>query len=73
MSGKKEALAENGKGEAKAACAVNENLFSKEQLLCSEKFSGRKDALNALLKNGELYSVSTAEKTIEKFMKGQVK
>lgn len=72
MSGKKEVFAENGKVEAKAASAAEENLFSKEQLLCSEKFSGRRDALNALLTDGELYSVSAAEKKIEKFMKGQV-
>lgn len=52
---------------------VKENLFSKEQLLGAERFSGKRDILNALLAEGEMYSVSAAEGIVEKFMKGQVR
>lgn len=72
MSGKKAVAAEICQAEA-GNFAVKENLFSKEQLLKSEKFFGKKDILNALLADGELYSVLAAEKKIEKFMKGKVR
>lgn len=72
MSGKKEVFAEIREDEAKAA-AAEEKTFSKEQLLSCERFSGRRDILNALLEDGRLYTASEAEKKTEKFMKGQVK
>ena len=72
MSEKKAVDAEIGHVEAEVS-AVKENLLSKEQLLKSEKFFGKKDILNALLEDGELYSVLAAEKKIEKFMKGKVR
>jgi len=50
-----------------------ERLFSKEQLVNSGKFAGRRDLLGILLKDGEQYSVPEVEKMIEKFMKGKVK
>lgn len=59
-------------GEAKVA-EVNEELFSKEQLLGAERFSGRRDILNALLVEEKMYSVSATESIVEKFMKGQVR
>lgn len=50
-----------------------ENLFSKEQLLCSECFLARKDLVNALLDEGKQYAKKDVEQMIEKYMKGQVK
>ncbi len=47
--------------------------FTLDQLLASKKFSSRKDLLKAVLSENERYSVSEAEKNIEKFMKGKVK
>ncbi len=52
---------------------VREQRFSKRQLLASERFSGRRDVLAALLSEKGEYSVFEAEKIIEKFMKGKVK
>ncbi|MBD5082134.1 MAG: hypothetical protein HDT44_10290 [Ruminococcaceae bacterium] len=50
-----------------------EQRFSKWQLLGSERFSGRRDLLTALLSEEKVYSVFEAEKIIEKFLKGKVK
>ena len=52
---------------------VREQRFSKGQLLGSERFSGRRDLLTALLSEEKAYSVFEAEKIIEKFLKGKVK
>ena len=50
-----------------------ENLFTKKQLLGSEKFGGYRDILSSLLKDGREYSVEAAEKMIENYLKGKVK
>lgn len=53
--------------------AAGEQRFSKGQLLASERFSGKRDILTALLSQKRRYSLFEAENIIEKFMKGQVK
>lgn len=53
--------------------AKKENDFTKEQLLASERFRERKDILDALLTEGERYTISGAEQMIENYMKGKVK
>lgn len=50
-----------------------EHLFSKEQLIASERFAGRRDLLEILLEEGKRYSISEVEKKVEKFMKGKVR
>lgn len=50
-----------------------EKLFSKEQLLATERFQERKDIVNALLSPDKQYTVEAVEQMIEKYMKGQVK
>jgi hypothetical protein len=52
---------------------TNENKFSKEQLIASNRFRERRDILEALLKSGELYTVKIVEEKIESYMKGKVK
>lgn len=47
--------------------------FTKAQLMTAERFSGRRDALNALLSEDKEYTAEAAEELIEKFMKGTVK
>lgn len=47
--------------------------FTKEQLLASQKFAGRKDALSAVLVDGESYSFAEADSLLEKFDKGDDK
>ena len=49
--------------------------FSKNQLLAAKRFSGKRDALNAVLSNypdDETFTVETVEQRIEDFMKGKV-
>ena len=52
---------------------VPKNTFSKEQLLVSERFRDRRDITEALLDDGELYTVKAVEEKIEHYMKGKVK
>ncbi|MGO0986717.1 hypothetical protein ACTPEW_12345 [Clostridioides difficile] len=44
--------------------------FTKEQIVNSKKYVNRKDLLNAILKEDELYSFSEVEDRINNFMKG---
>lgn len=50
-----------------------ENKFSKGQLLASKRFRDRRDVLEALLEEGELYTVKAVEEKIDGYMKGKVK
>lgn len=50
-----------------------ETLFTKEQLLRSERFQDRKDLLNALLSPEQQYTMKQAEQKTEDYMKGKVK
>ncbi|MCC0648898.1 hypothetical protein KGF50_11530 [Clostridioides sp. ZZV15-6598] len=44
--------------------------FTKEQIVNSKKYVNRKDLLNAILKEDELYSFPEVEDMINNFMKG---
>ncbi|AXU30013.1 hypothetical protein [Clostridioides difficile] len=44
--------------------------FTKEQIVNSKRYVNRKDLLNAILKEDELYSFSEVEDMINNFMKG---
>ena len=60
--------------EADQAVTVKvENKFSKEQLIASSRFQGRRDIIEALLEDGELYTVKAVEEKINSYMKGKVK
>lgn len=50
-----------------------ESSFSKEQLLASKHFQGRKDIVNALLSPDKQYTISAALQMVEQYMKGKVK
>ncbi|MCI9141608.1 MAG: hypothetical protein HFH87_03165 [Lachnospiraceae bacterium] len=50
-----------------------ESRFSKEQLLAAKRFRDKKDLVNALLEDGELYTMKSVEEKIEKYKKGKVK
>lgn len=44
--------------------------FTKEQLVKSERYVKCRDALNALLKDGETYTFTQVDQLLEKFYKG---
>jgi len=46
--------------------------FSKEQIVSAKKYIHRKDVVNVVLKNGQLYTLGEVDELIEKFMKGKV-
>lgn len=50
-----------------------ENRFTREQLLSSDRFLGRRDIVNALLSPGKKYTIAETEQEIRKYMKGKVK
>ncbi|MCZ9313158.1 MAG: hypothetical protein O0V67_07250 [Methanocorpusculum sp.] len=49
-----------------------EDLFTKEQLLASNKYANRRDALDAILDDGGAYTFEQVDALLEKFMKGKV-
>ena len=49
-----------------------EPMFSKEQILASDRYANRRDLVDALLEN-KSYTLETVDNLIEKYMKGQVK
>ncbi|AXU57012.1 Uncharacterised protein [Clostridioides difficile] len=55
---------------SKALSKEDNYKFTKEQIVNSKKYVNRKDLLNAILKENELYSFSEVEDRINKFMKG---
>ena len=50
-----------------------EVLFTKEQLLGAACFFDRKDAVGAVVKDGEAVTMAEAKKRLDGFMKGRVK
>lgn len=49
-----------------------EPMFSKEQILASDRYANRRDLVDALLED-KSYTLETVDNLIEKYMKGQVK
>lgn len=50
-----------------------EPMFSKEQILASDRYANRRDLVDALLDTDKSYTLETVDNLIEKYMKGQVK
>lgn len=57
----------------KATEQEKETCFEKMQLLKSKRFEGARDMLAALLADGQLYSISEAQKLMEDFRRRMVK
>lgn len=49
-----------------------ESVFTKEQLLASNKYMNRRDILNVLLSDEGTYTIEKVDSLLEKFMKGKV-
>lgn len=50
-----------------------EAVFSKEQILASKKYSNRRDALGAILADGQEYTFEQVETLLKRFMERKVK
>lgn len=47
-------------------------MFSKEQILASNKYANKRDALDAILEDNGVYTIEQVDSLLEKFMKGKV-
>lgn len=52
---------------------VQESLFTKEQILTSNKYANRRDILKAILTDGDTYTFERVDSLLDKYMKGKVK
>ena len=59
--------------EKKEKTEKQEVVFTKEQILASNKYSNRRDALGVILADGDTYTLEKVDSLLEKFMKGKVK
>ncbi len=50
---------------------MNENTFSKEQLINSERFANYRDLLDALLESGS-YTIEQTDDILNQYLKGKV-
>ena len=60
-------------GEEEIKVVMDDNKYSKQQILKSKKYSDKQDLINALLKDDTQYSISEVDELINNFMKGVVK
>ncbi|MEC1716606.1 hypothetical protein [Schinkia azotoformans] len=56
--------------EAVGSTKPSSPTFSKSQIVKSKKYAARRDALNALLEDNEIYSISQVDEVLNKFDKG---
>lgn len=59
--------------EKETEVTPKEHRFTKEQLLNSVRYSGRKDALSVLLEEKKTYTHKEVELVLNKFLKKKVK
>ena len=55
--------------KSESECVVT---YTKGQILNSEKYKNRRDALGVILKDDGVYTVEEVDSLLEKFMKGKV-
>ena len=53
--------------------AVNEPVFTKDQIANSKKYTGNRDLIEALLEDSKTYKLSEVDKLINDYKKGAVK
>ncbi len=59
--------------EKKTKQGKQEMMFSKEQILASNKYANRRDILGAILSDDDTYTFEKVDSLLDKFMKGKVK
>ena len=57
---------------AKKIKQKQESKFTKQQILAASRYNKRRDALKAILVDGESYSISEVNSLLDRFMKGKV-
>lgn len=59
--------------KTKTITEKQEVLFSKEQILGSNKYANRRDVLGAILSDNDTYTLEKVDSLLDKFLKGKVK
>lgn len=60
----------NAEAESVQVETVTEHAFTRNQLVNCAKYAGRKDLLNTILKDGQVYTFSQVDKMIQDFDSG---
>ena len=58
---------------AAAAKTAPEAVYTKEQVMGSQRYATRRDLVSVLLESGKTYTLAEVDALIDKFMKGAVK
>lgn len=52
---------------------IDEERFTKDQILSSARYAGKRDIIRAVLEENKQYDLSEVDQIIENYMKGKVK
>lgn len=52
--------------------AAPEAVYTREQIMSSQRYANRRDLVSVLLENGKTYTLTEVDALINKFMKGAV-
>ena len=58
---------------AAPAKTVPEAVYTREQVMSSQRYANRRDMVSVLLESGKTYTLAEVDALIDKFMKGAVK
>ena len=58
--------------EEKKTEKAAKNPYTKDQILLSEKYTKRRDLINALLEEDKEYTIEEVDAVMDKFLKGKV-
>ena len=61
------------KYETATAPAPAEAVYTREQILSSQRYANRRDLVSALLESGRAYTLAEVDARITQFMKGAVR
>lgn len=61
------------KNENAAAQAPAEAVYTREQVMGSQRYANRRDLVSVLLESGKTYTLTEVDALITKFMKGAVR
>ena len=61
------------KNETAAAQAPAEAVYTREQIMGSQRYASRRDLVSVLLEDGKTYTLTEVDRLIEQFMKGAVR
>lgn len=60
-------------GAAEAAKAAPEAVYTREQVMRSQRYAARRDLVSVLLESGRDYTLNEVDALIHKFMRGGVR